>query len=113
MTVEVRLDHVRVLPQCCPERLTERLKLLNVIGRRKRHFDEERGDRFANSKRKSDDSNHDSNTDGAEDNKFVGVRAVYDRQYDGVNNTKTGMISIRPIHIRKVMTSFVERGNGA
>jgi len=38
-------------------------------------------------------------------------RCRYDRQYDGVNSTSTGMISIRPIHIRRIIATFVLSGN--
>jgi hypothetical protein len=37
----------------------------------------------------------------------------YDRQYDGVRRTSTGTISFRPIHMRNVIRSFVDRGNGS
>ena len=40
-------------------------------------------------------------------------RVIHPRQYDGVRITRTGMISIRPIHMRNVMSSFVVAGNGS
>lgn len=37
----------------------------------------------------------------------------HDRQYDGSNNTNTGMISIRPTHMSTVIATFVDHGNGS
>ena len=42
-----------------------------------------------------------------------GVGTDQARQYDGVNSTNTGMISMRPIHMRNVIASLVDRGKGA
>lgn len=39
------------------------------------------------------------------------VRGTQDRQYDGVKSTSTGTISIRPTHIRIVMTTFAVAEN--
>ena len=40
------------------------------------------------------------------------VGTAYDRQNDGVNNTNTGTISIRPTYISSVITTFVRSENG-